>query len=185
MTTPQFAFAFDPVGSATHPVALLRWGSLDQRISEEHARKLYVQLDAVLSGCRERRMAAEAAPTRLSVVPAPSERSAVEVNTPVISVEGTHLCGYLDVSYEALVAALGEPLEGEYKTDAEWHLRFPDGDIATIYNYKTGPNYLGAEGTPVDEIRDWHVGGHPDYGSPEAAALVERVRCVIVGERQP
>lgn len=78
--------------------------------------------------------------------------------------EYIHLVDQLDVSYEHLVAALGEPFrpdpnEGDGKIDAEWVLLFDDGTLVTIYNYKDGPSYLGPRGTPVEQIRDWHVGG--------------------------
>lgn len=79
---------------------------------------------------------------------------------------GTHLQSELQVSYADLVKLFGEPephVKGDGKTDAEWHLTFQSfgqfEEVATIYNYKDGPNYLGAEGTPVEQIRDWHIGG--------------------------
>jgi hypothetical protein len=73
--------------------------------------------------------------------------------------DGTSLVDHIGVSYAELVAAYGEPAKGDgYKTDAQWVIR--NGDVvATIYNYKDGPNYCGADGTPVEQIRDWHVGG--------------------------
>lgn len=74
---------------------------------------------------------------------------------------GTCLQGYVDVSYARLVKVFGKPnCKGdEYKTDAEWCVKFEDGTIATIYNYKDGKNYNGPSGTPTKNIRDWHVGG--------------------------
>jgi len=77
-------------------------------------------------------------------------------------VDGSSLQGYMDISYEEIYNILGEPnLENDgYKVDAEWGIKFPDtGEIATIYNYKTGTNYLGAEGLDPQDIRDWHIGG--------------------------
>jgi len=77
---------------------------------------------------------------------------------------GTSLTGYLNTSYETLVDLLGEPnarVDG-YKTDAEWHVKVKaEGEaptFATIYNYKNGKNYLGANGLNVEDIKDWHVG---------------------------
>lgn len=82
--------------------------------------------------------------------------------TPDIDVNFTSLQGSIEVSYEVLCALLGEPLEGDgRKTDAEWHLiSVPDGVVATIYNWKNGRNYLGADGLNVQDITTWHVGGH-------------------------
>lgn len=80
---------------------------------------------------------------------------------------GSSLKGHIDVSYQELVETFGEPTNPSgdgYKTDAEWTLRFEDGVIATIYNYKDGKNYLGFGGAQVGNIRDWHVGGY----EPEA-----------------
>lgn len=74
---------------------------------------------------------------------------------------GTSGRGVVDVSYVDLVRVFGEPHtveEGE-KTDANWIIQFEDGLVATIYNYKDGKNYLGEEGTPTQNIRDWHIGG--------------------------
>ena len=74
---------------------------------------------------------------------------------------GTSLQGYINISYGDLVKVLGEPhSDGDgYKSDAEWDLLFEDGTIATIYNYKTGKNYLGNRGVSLKEERDWHIGG--------------------------
>lgn len=78
-----------------------------------------------------------------------------------LSRNGTFLQAILDVGYSDLVTLFGEPnclKIDSYKTDAEWVLRTPAG-VATIYNYKTGSNYLGEKGLGVQDIRDWHVGG--------------------------
>ena len=48
------------------------------------------------------------------------------------------------------------------KVDAEWESTFEDGTIATIYNYKNGLNYLGAEGKRTSEISMWNVGGYDE-----------------------
>lgn len=77
-----------------------------------------------------------------------------------IQTVGTSLSGYIDITYDELVEKLGEPHQSDgYKVDAEWDLEFEDGTVATIYNYKTGKNYLGDEGYDTDEITDWHIGG--------------------------
>ena len=82
---------------------------------------------------------------------------------------GTSLQGYVDTTYGELVKAFSEPGAADrYKVDAQWLLEFADGTLATIYNYKTGHNYLGLRGTDVEHITDWHVGGH----QPEALVRV-------------
>ena len=77
-----------------------------------------------------------------------------------INVSGTSLQGYVEVSFERLVAMFGKPHESDgYKVDAEWDIRLGDGTIATIYNWKNGTNYCGHEGLPASQMIDWHVGG--------------------------
>lgn len=78
-----------------------------------------------------------------------------------IDINGTSLQGCVIVGYDVLNAIFGEPTIGDgYKTDAEWYLRFENGLVATIYNWKNGPNYLGADGQSVHQITEWNIGGH-------------------------
>ena len=73
---------------------------------------------------------------------------------------GTGFMGYVQASYADLVRIFGEPTDGDGdKTDAQWVLRFADDQVATIYNYKNGKTYLGADGLDKTEIETWHVGG--------------------------
>jgi hypothetical protein len=65
---------------------------------------------------------------------------------------GTNLQGYLDTSYQDLVAVFGPPEDGIDKTQAEWLLQFEGEVIATIYDYKM-------YGVAVETIRNWHIGG--------------------------
>lgn len=72
----------------------------------------------------------------------------------------TSLISRIDFDYYELKRIFGEPTNGDgYKVDAEWEIEFPDGKVATIYNYKTGTNYNNSSGTPTARIRDWHIGG--------------------------
>lgn len=94
------------------------------------------------------------------------------------SASATHLVGELDISYAELVDLFGPPGQGDgYKVDAEWIIVSDDGTCATIYNYKTGRSYLGAEGQDVENIRDWHVGGHDE----NALKLVQQI--ITTGEK--
>lgn len=88
-----------------------------------------------------------------------------------IETAGTSYQGDLLVPYQTLVTILGAPLPGDgYKVDAEWHIRFEDGAVATIYNWKNGPNYLG-EDARLDWVDEWNVGGH----DPEVVTRLARV----------
>ena len=72
--------------------------------------------------------------------------------------DGTSLSGYIVTKYDTLVELFGEPTEGDgYKTDAEWDIKWEDGTVTTIYNWKNGLNYGGT--TPNKDIVDWNVGG--------------------------
>ncbi len=65
--------------------------------------------------------------------------------------------GDLETSYQNLVAAFGEPDIVETDTyDVEWEFKYGDINIS-IHNWKNGPNYLGNNGTPVEEIESWSV----------------------------
>lgn len=96
---------------------------------------------------------------------------------------GTYLLGTVETTYQKLVELFGTPSPGGdgYKTDAEWIIRFEDGKIATIYNYKSGRNYLGDDGTPTEEITDWHVGGiHDNPETHDGNSIVERIEELLV-----
>jgi len=74
----------------------------------------------------------------------------------------TSLQGYIDSTYQQLVRLFGEPNDGDdYKVQKEWVLKFEDGTIATIYDYKMGDCYNGSgEGVHYSDVTDWHIGGH-------------------------
>lgn len=82
------------------------------------------------------------------------------VNDQNADISGTHLQGYVTTTYQKLVETFGAHDDGDgYKQDAQWILIFHDGTLATVYNYKDGKNYMGAEGDSVENITDWHIGG--------------------------
>ncbi len=78
------------------------------------------------------------------------------------SAEGTCLQGYLSASYYEIVKRYGEPmpLYDGFKTDVEWTIKWEDGVIGTIYNYKNGRNYLGESGLDAEDITEWNIGGN-------------------------
>ena len=94
--------------------------------------------------------------------------------TKIEEANGANLQGYLNADYRELVEVFGEPTKFEDgKVDAQWLLKFQDGTIATIYNYKNGVNYMGAEGLRLMEIQKWNVGGNSERA-------VERVKTEVI-----
>lgn len=66
---------------------------------------------------------------------------------------GTCLQGYVRTTYEKLLQVFDAPnMDAGDKTNAEWCLRFADGTIATIYDYKEHM-------IPYNEY-EWHIGGY-------------------------
>ena len=90
---------------------------------------------------------------------------------------GSHLQGTITATpYHTLVKIFGEPHDyrghrGE-KIDVEWMLKFADGTVASIYNWKYGINYLQNSGTPVEQISQWNVGGHSRESYAQVLATV-------------
>lgn len=75
---------------------------------------------------------------------------------------GSGFLGHLNVNYSELEKELGSPSLGaspDDKTLCEWVIKFSDGIIATIYNYKDGINYDSENGLTKENISHWHVGG--------------------------
>jgi len=72
---------------------------------------------------------------------------------------GTSFRGQFTLPYTKLVKLIGEPnlMSDGHKTDVEWGFE-RDGVVATIYNWKNGPNYTGRGN--VEDIKRWNVGGH-------------------------
>ncbi len=78
---------------------------------------------------------------------------------------GTHGQGDIVMEYEKLVEVLGEPLHSDgYKSQCEWVIEFKPknspNQIATIYDWKLGKQYLGEEGEDKENIMYWNVGGY-------------------------
>ena len=93
-------------------------------------------------------------------------------NPEIVSKMSGGLRGYVGIHYAKLVQLLGESAKtDEYKTDAEWYIDFGNNLVASIYNYKNGKNYLGAEGLAKEDITTWHIGGE----SVEVVTLVGKL----------
>ena len=78
----------------------------------------------------------------------------------------TGLLDYVNTTYARLVEVFGKPISGsgDGKVNSEWIIRFADGQVATIYDWKTGS-------TPVYDY-DWHIGGNN-------RVVVDRIRKLV------
>ena len=91
---------------------------------------------------------------------------------------GTSLQGYISAKFSTLGFTFGKPtqIEGDYegdqKSDVTWVITFSDNEVATIYNYKNGKNYLGNEGQNTTSITEWNVGGTSPQVVKRVATLV-------------
>lgn len=77
-----------------------------------------------------------------------------------VDVNMTSLCGYVETSYDRIVEVFGEPTylgSGDDKVDFEWNIKFDDGVVATIYNWK---DYDGGYFAMSSESYNWHIGGN-------------------------
>jgi len=124
---------------------------------------------------RKKASKAKAAPRRAGPV--------VKASSFPMRVSGTSNQGDINVTYTKLVRTFGEPTikagpeDIGAKEAVEWHIQFPDGTLATIYDYKESPLYEAEE--PISQAklttylrrnRDWSIGG----SSKHAATLVRK-----------
>ncbi len=90
----------------------------------------------------------------------------------VEATNGTSLQGYTKTTMRKLIEVFGEPDyfgEGD-KVTVEWCLKFEDGTVASIYDWKRYE-----EGTPeLDELMDWNIGGN----SIDSVTVVEYQICL-------
>lgn len=103
-------------------------------------------------------------------------------NQTHININRTHGVGNITCTYQQLVHTFGEPMtEGfdDYKSDAEWQIKFDHGAVATVYNYKTGRNYLGPDAPAREDLTRWSVGGF----DAEATRLV--LQAILEAHSEP
>jgi hypothetical protein len=74
--------------------------------------------------------------------------------------------GEVNTTYARLVEVFGQPISGsgDGKVNSEWIIKFADGMVAAIYDWKMPE-------TPTDDY-DWHIGGHNNKVIARVAALV-------------
>ena len=72
-------------------------------------------------------------------------------------IAGTCLQGTINTSYDRLVELFGQPtqVEADGKVQVEWAMKFTDGTLATIYDWK--------ENQVPEGVTEWHVGGHTQH----------------------
>ena len=76
---------------------------------------------------------------------------------------GTSRRGLIHISYAQLKNIFGganRTPSGDAKVECQWAVVFPDGCIATIYNYKNGPIYMEDDSVDLTKNMTWHIGGH-------------------------
>lgn len=104
-----------------------------------------------------------------------SETNFVTHNDVEIDYDGTCLVDEIKCPYRILKAIFGKPKKGDdYKTDAEWVIKFDDGKVATIYNYKDGKNYNGKHGIATTKLTDWHIGGRDEDVANRVKKIIEK-----------
>ena len=81
--------------------------------------------------------------------------------TDDIDIDFTSLKGSIKTSYNNILNKLGPSQKDfdNFKVDAEWTIKWEDGEIATLYNWKNGRNYCGDYGDRLEDIMDWNIGG--------------------------
>jgi len=87
---------------------------------------------------------------------------------------GTCYQATIESNYNDLVEIWGQPSKGDnYKTEAEWVIRLPNGKVATIYNYKNSRAY--ADQYPeITSVHEWNIGGH-------SAEVVDKLLGMMIG----
>lgn len=92
--------------------------------------------------------------------------------------DGTSLVGDIRANYSDLKALFGEPGDGDgYKVSTEFVIRFVDGEVATIYDWKASDLYEDGA-YPVSTIRsddwdgDWNIGG-------TSAKVAQRIKDIL------
>ena len=81
-------------------------------------------------------------------------------------VNGTHLQGYVSLTYSDIVKAFGAGDDCGDKTTQEWTFESKTGAVFTLYDWKN-------DSTPTREYR-LHIGGHSDKELTEFIAWITK-----------
>jgi hypothetical protein len=73
---------------------------------------------------------------------------------------GSAHVGDIEATYKEICSLFGKPLSYDKgKVDVHWVVKFNDGTVASIYNWKNGKAYMGDDGLSVQSIKTWNIGG--------------------------
>jgi hypothetical protein len=90
------------------------------------------------------------------------------INSKEIEICGTSFIDEINVPYKKLVETFGKEthgMSGDYKCQCEWSLKFSDGTVATIYDWKSNKKYCGKSGISKTKNTNWHIGGFNETAS--------------------
>jgi hypothetical protein len=77
----------------------------------------------------------------------------LDFSTDEVDIGGTHRFGTLEASRKEIARQFGEPDTGYPKSTYHWQVKFPDGSVVTIYDYRKRNRFADA-----DEVREWSIG---------------------------
>jgi hypothetical protein len=99
---------------------------------------------------------------------------------PTTDTAGTCKRGDLTATYAELVKCFGEPHyrltsknreNSDCKVSVEWAVKFEDGVVSTIHDWKQNRYYCGNNGIPAERVTSWSIGGN----RPESATRVQEL----------
>jgi len=86
-------------------------------------------------------------------------------------VNGTSLRTHIEATFQELVTLLGEPEQGDdYKVSGEWLVKDKDGNVCTVYDWKS-TNLYDPDYPTVAQFRagkyptTFNIGGHSGYAA--------------------
>ena len=75
----------------------------------------------------------------------------------LINVTGTYMLTTINLPFDRVARVLGDPIrfkpEDDDKIRVEWDIKFEDGAVATIYDWKE-------YNRKPEEVTNWHIGGN-------------------------
>lgn len=97
---------------------------------------------------------------------------------------GTSLIGCVNISFDNLVEVFGKPnfdsLSGDDKVRIEWSIKFKDGTVATIYDWK---NYGRSNDWVKKNEKEWHIGGKSEKAFTNVVAEIKKSFKKVVTEK--